>query len=244
MFSCSKGITSSKVCALDDSFDALKGCDKHTSEFNGTPETVVYSFQASGVDMDAKVQTFWYFEESGKYLLVDSFTYYTKLKHELIVSGIDRNFLPIGNYLIKTTIKDDEKLYEHEERFKILSNGLPNAVNLVVGNAVDPNGQVMRPELYFDQKSERIFVSAFIQNAKPNSEITIHFTHTEMGKFSKTFQTNTGRNPKNKFLLYAYLPNVDLPLGEYRAEILLDGASFAAPFFIDATRVTSEVNVP
>ncbi len=233
--SCSKGISSGRVCAMDENFDALKGCKTNIETFEGAPETAVYSFIANGVNRDAKVQVQWFYEEGGKYFLVDSFSYYTKLSEEIIMSGMDRNFLPNGNYVIKTKIKDGEDIYEDEQKFIIQSSGKSSAVNLLVGDVVDPNGLVLHPNVYFDVNHPQIFVSTYIQDAKPNMPISIHFTHKEIGKFSKVFETNTGAKPLPKFLLYAYLPNKNLPLGEYRVEIILPNATFSAPFFIDAT---------
>lgn len=242
LFSCSKGITKSRVCAIDQEFDALQGCLKNFETFDGAPEFVVYSFIAKGLNLNAKVNMHWYFEEQGKFSFIDSFSYYTKMPDELIVSGIERNFLQPGSYVVRTNIRDDNKNYEHEHKFTIQSTGRPNAHLLLVGKAIDPNGMVIAPHTYFDKNHPRIYISSYIFDAEPNVEIKIHFGHVEAGKFSKTFSTNTGNNPKSKFLLYAYLPNRDLPLGEYRVEVDLDGKLFTAPFFIDATEESTQVN--
>lgn len=240
IFSCSRGISKSRVCSHDKNFDALKGCTKNMDEFSGVPETVVFSFEAKGISKNSKVQILWYYEDAGRFSLIDSISYYTKVDNELLVSGIDRNFLQTGNYLIKASIFDFEKTYEHEHKFKILSSGKPSAQMLLVGSAVDPNGLVIAPQAYFNSEHARIYVSSYIYDAPANSEISINFTHLENGKFSKSFKTPTGANPKSKFLLYAFLPNRDLPQGEYRVEMMLGKETFSAPFFIDATQKTLE----
>jgi hypothetical protein len=236
LFSCSKGITKSRVCALEEGFNPLKGCSKNIKEFNGAPETVIFSFQASGVSRDSKVTMEWYFDEQGRYHFIDSFSYYIKSNQEQIVSGIDRNFLQPGEYLIKTKIRDEEQTFEHEQRFTINADGKPSAHLLLVGSAVDPNGLVIKPNIYFDVNHARVFVSTYIFNAVPNGEIKINFVHTDGGKYSKSFNTQVGPKPKPKFLLYAYLPNIDLPMGEYRVEIDLGTEVFSAPFYIDASQ--------
>ena len=236
LVSCSKGIVNSKVCPINQNFDALKGCSENYDSFEEAPETVIYSFLAKSVLLDSKVTMHWYFEEAGNYTLIDSFSYYTKRDKELIVSGIDRNFLQPGAYVIKTTLKNTEQTFEEEKRFQINLGSKPQIYLLLVGSATNPSGLVTRPQTYYDSSSPKIFVSSYIYNAKPNSEIKIHFKHAEKGKFNKTFSTKTGANPKSKFLLYAYLPNVNLPLGEYRVEIDLGTDVFKAPFFIDATQ--------
>lgn len=236
LFSCSRGITKSRVCSYEANFDALQGCLKNTTEFVDVPETVVFSFVAKEISKNSKVQIQWYHDDAGRFSLVDSLSYYTKVDDELLVSGIDRNFLQPGSYLIKTKIFDFEETHEHEHRFKILSSGKSSAQMLLVGSTVDPNGLVIRPQTYFDQQHARVYLSSYIYDAPANSEIKINFTHIEKGKFSKSFSTNSGTNHKSKFLLYAFLPNKDLPLGEYRVEIVLNNEIFSVPFFIDATQ--------
>ena len=242
LFSCSRGITKSRVCSYEANFDALQGCENNTTEFVDVPETVVFSFVAKEISKNSKVQIQWYFEDAGRFSLVDSVSYYTKIDDELLVSGIDRNFLQPGSYLIKVKIFDFEETYEHEHRFKILSSGKSSAQMLLLGSAVDPNGLVIQPQTYFDQQHARVYVSSYIYNAPANAEIKINFIHIEKGKFSKSFSTNTGTNPKAKFLLFAFLPNKDLPLGEYRVEIVLNKETFSAPFFIDATEESDNEN--
>jgi hypothetical protein len=239
LFSCSPGIKKSRVCALEN-FDALKGCKNHVSEILGFPETVVHSFRAKGFEENSKVTVNWYFNESGKYLLIDSFTYYTKTKEELVVSGVDRNFLQPGEYLVKVGVQELKKNYELEERFSIESNGEPTALMLIVGNEIDASGRVTRPWTYFTVADKYIFVSANIYDIQPNQDIVIRFRQIDVqGGYEKQFSTNVGPNPKSKFLLYANLPNVDLTLGEYQVEIMIGGVSFVAPFYIDETQLTS-----
>lgn len=234
--SCSKGIKSSRVCALDDNFDPLVGCTENIEEFIGVPQTVIFSFKAKDVSRDSKLKIEWFFEDDGRFQLIDSVTYYTKLDEELIVTGIDRNFLQTGFYVVKLKLLDYEKSYEHEHRFKIVSDGIASAQMLLVGSAVDPNGLVIKPEVYFDENHARIFVSTYVYDAQPNSDISVLFKHKEIEKFSKQYAMNVGANPKSKFLLYAYLPNRDLPLGEYEVIINLDKEIYSAPFFIDGTQ--------
>jgi len=236
LFSCSPGIKKSRVCTLDD-FDALKGCKSNVSQISGFPETIIHSFRAKGFDENSKVTVNWFFNESGKFYLVDSFTYFTKEKDELVVSGIDRNFLQPGEYVVKVSVQELEKNHELEERFSIESNGEPTALMLIVGNEIDASGRVTRPWTYFTVEDKYIFVSANIYDIKPNQDIVIRFRQIDVqGGYQKQFSTNVGPNPKSKFLLYANLPNVDLTLGEYQVEILIDGVSFVAPFYIDETQ--------
>jgi hypothetical protein len=242
LFSCSKGITNSRVCSIDKEFDALRGCQKNFETFDSVPEFIVYSFIAKGLNINAKVNVYWFFEEQGKFTLIDSFSYHTKLPEELIVSGMERNFLQPGSYVVRTNIHDEDKNYDHEHRFTIQSSGRPEAHFILVGKAIDQNGLVTSPNTYFEKDHPMIYVSSYIYDAKPNTEIKIHFSHVEAGKFFKTFRTNTGNNPKSKFLLYAFLPNRNLPLGEYRVEIELDGKRHTAPFFIDATNENNQSN--
>jgi hypothetical protein len=241
LFSCSPGIKKSRVCALEN-FDALKGCKNHVSEIIGFPETVVHSFRAKGFEENSKVTVNWYFNESGKYLLIDSFTYYTKTKEELVVSGVDRNFLQPGEYVVKIRVSESEKTHEQEERFSVKPNGEPTALLLLVGNEIDAFGVVSKPWTYFTLADKQIFVSAYIFDAKPNQDIVIRFRQIDVqGGFEKQFSTNVGPNPKSKFLLYANLPNVDLTLGEYQVEIIIGGFSFVAPFYIDETQLTKPI---
>jgi hypothetical protein len=241
LFSCSPGIKKSRVCALEN-FDALKGCKSHTNEIVGFPETLVHSFRAKGFEENSMVSVRWYFEEKGKFFLIDSFTYYTKENDELVVSGIDRNFLQPGSYVVKVKVKDADQTYESEEYFSIQSNGETIALMLLVGNAIDPTGLVTRPHTYFTINDQRVFVSTYVYDAKPNQEILIRFRQIDVqGGYEKQFSTNVGPNPKNKFLLYANLPNVDLNLGEYQVEIVIGDVSFVAPFYIDETQITKPI---
>jgi hypothetical protein len=241
LFSCSPGIKKSRVCALDD-FDALNGCKNHSDEISGFPETVVHSFRAKGFEENSKVSVNWYFSDAGKYYLIDSFTYYTKENDELVVSGIDRNFLQPGQYVVKIKVDDSEKVHEAEEVFSIKSNGETTALMLIVGNEIDPTGMVTRPLTYFSIHDKQVFVSAYIYDAKPNQDVLIRFRQIDVeGGFEKQFSTNVGPNPKSKFLLYANLPNVNLNLGEYQVEIIIDGVSFVAPFYIDETEVAAPI---
>ena len=238
LFSCSPGIKKSRVCALEN-FDALQGCKSHTNELVGFPETVVHSFRAKGFEENSTVSVRWYFEDAGKFYLIDSFTYYTKESDELVVSGIDRNFLQPGSYVVKIKVKDADQTFESEEHFSIQSNGETIALMLLVGNAIDPTGLVTRPHTYFTINDQQVFVSTFVYDAKPNQDILIRFRQIDVqGGYEKQFSTNVGPNPKSKFLLYANLPNVDLNLGEYQVEIKIGDVSFVAPFYIDETQIT------
>lgn len=239
LFSCSPGIKKSRVCALNN-FDALKGCSSHANAITGFPETVVHSFRAKGFEENSVVTVNWFFKESGKFYLIDSFTYYTKVKDELVVSGIDRNFLQPGEYVVKVKVVETEKSYESEERFSIQTNGEPTALMLIVGNEIDAKDMVSSPLTYFTLTDKYIYVSANIYDAKPNQEIVIRFRQIDVqGGYQKQFSTNVGPNPKSKFLLYANLPNMELTLGEYQVEIIMDGVSFVAPFYIDETQTNS-----
>lgn len=240
LFSCSPGIKKSRVCALED-FDALKGCKSHSSEIIGFPETVVHSFRAKGFEENTRVSVLWYFSDAGKYVLIDSFTYYTKVKDELVVSGIDRNFLQLGQFVVKVKVQESDKNFEAEERFNIQSAGEPTALMLLVGNTIDPNGMVIRPLTYFSINDQQIYVSAYVYDAKPNQKIVIRFKQIDVeGGYEKSYSTTVGPNPKSKFLLYANLPNVNLNLGEYQVEINLGNSVFVAPFYIDETQISTE----
>ena len=237
LLSCSPGLKKSRVCALED-FDALKGCKSHSDAIIGFPETVVHSFRAKGLEENSKVSVNWYFSDAGNFYLIDSFVYYTKEKDELVVSGIDRNFLQLGQFVVKIKAVDSEKVYEKEEHFSIESNGEPAALMLLVGNVIDPSGVVTRPLTYFSINDKQVYISTYIYNAKPNQEIVIRFRQIDVqGGYVKQFSTNVGPNPKSKFLLYANLPNVGLNLGEYQVEIVLGESVFTAPFYIDETEI-------
>lgn len=240
LLACSPGIKKSRVCALDD-FDALKGCKSHTSEIIGFPETVVHSFRAKGFEENTRVSVLWYFNNADKYVLIDSFTYYTKEKDELVVSGIDRNFLQLGQFVVKVKVQESDKKLEAEEHFSIQSAGEPTALMLLVGNTIDPSGKVIRPLTYFSLSDSRVYVSAYIYDAKPSQEIVIRFRQIDVeGGYEKSFSTNVGPKPKEKFLLFANLPNVDLNLGEYQVEINLGNAFFVAPFYVDETQISQQ----
>lgn len=232
--SCSSGITKSRVCTLEN-FDALKGCKSHAEEIVGFPETVIHSFRANDFEENTKVAVNWYFESQGKFYLIDSFQYYTREKEELIVSGIDRNFLQPGNFLVKVKVQGTDQVLEQEEHFTIVSSGEPSALMLLVGNIVDPNGYVIQPKTYFSKTDDRIYVSSYIYDVNPNQNIIVRFKQVDVEGFEREFKTNVGPNPKPIFLFYANLPNVKLPLGEYEVQILLGESTFTAPFYIDET---------
>ena len=124
LFSCDNGISKARVCSYENGFDAINGCSKNIDEFNGVPETVVFSFFAKAVSENSKMKIEWFYEEKGQFSLIDSISYYTKVEDELLVSGMDRNFLQPGNYVVKAQIFDFEETFNHEHKFTIKSKNI------------------------------------------------------------------------------------------------------------------------
>ncbi len=240
VLSCSSGIKKSRVCSIED-FDPLKGCKSHKGEIMGLPETLVYSFRANGFDKDSRVVIYWYYGEGASALAIDSFIYYTKVDKELVVSGIDRNFLEPGAYFVKTVISSESKTVEHMERFLINIGDELVITQLLVGDRVDNSGMVTSPNTAFSAREQRVFISANVHNAKANQEISIRFIHKNKA-YEKSFSTNVGANPKPTFLLFANLPNLDLPEGEYDAQIKIGALVYAATFFVNESNISIAEN--
>ena len=236
VLSCSSGIKKSRVCSIED-FDPLKGCKSNSIEIIGLPETVVYSFLADGFEKDSRALVYWFYGEGASAVLIDSFPNYIKVDKQLLVSGIDRNFLEPGPYFVKTVISNETKTVEHIHNFTVNLRGEIAITQLIVGDVIDNKGVVIRPKTDFFAQEERVFISANVYNAKAGDEIKIRFKHMEK-QFDKEFSTKVGPNPKSSFLLYANLPNMDLPTGAYDAEIKIGNVAYAASFFIIETNNT------
>lgn len=241
LLSCTSGIKKSRVCSIAD-FDPLKGCKSHSSEISELPETLVYSFRANGFDKDSRAAIFWYYGEGASALPIDSFIYYTKVDKELVVSGIDRNFLEPGPYFVKAVISNKIKTVEHIEKFSIRIGDELAVTQLLIGDRVDENGRVINPNTAFSANEQHVFISANVHNAKAKQEINIRFEHKNQ-KFDKSFSTTLGAHPKSSFLLFANLPNLDLPEGEYDAQIKMGEFIYAASFFVNQTNVSNTEKV-
>lgn len=233
-------IKKSSTCSIDD-FEALEGCKENVFNFEEIPSTLVHTFEISGFEKDDKIKVEWFYNDGNSFLLVDSFMHYIKLDKELIVSGIDRNFLAPGEYEIRAIGNSNENQATLSHSFTIAGSGEPDALQFIIGDQIDPSGLVIHPRTYFDSIHSRIYLSSYIYNAKPGMKMEILFQGVN-NNFEKSFPLTLGPNPKKRFLLYSNLPNENLPQGEYNAFIKFEGTAISAPFFIDGTRkVESDV---
>ena len=237
----SRFIGDSRTCSLDD-FDAMEGCLENTQQFSEITSTLMHSFKIEGIEKDEVIRVEWYYNDGNSFQLVDSFKHYIKLDKELIVSGIDRNFLAPGDYEIRAFFKSESVELNLNHEIHIQGANDPDALQFIIGDQIDPSGLVIRPRTYFDSIHSRIYLSSYIYNAVPNMEMEIKFQSVD-NKFNKTFPLTLGPNPKKRFLLYANLPNENLPTGEYNAIIKFAGKAISAPFFIDSSKKI-EPNVP